>query len=295
MNQQNINRALSSCLAFCNLNEEEKQQLIKIGKIETIKKGEEVFTIDHEGKKFYVVLEGHLLLRLKSNHTKEYEKGQLFGEVAILGDSLRFGTIRATQLSTLISFDRDCLFNSDSISKELALKITLCLTKKIVSYFNSDGCTPSQKLIEKGECSYVEFKKSMAVGHMEKIVATISAFMNHNGGTIFCGIDDDGEMVGVNFSCKKYDQFQKRMTTKIRGHLGAKYPSSIMYDVEEIDDKTVLRIDCSPATEPVFFKKYDENGRIHESFLVRQGSENRDMSQLSNALTYIQSRFKKKR
>ena len=293
MNQQQINRALNSCLAFCNLNEEEKKQLIEIGNIETIKKGEEVFTLDHEGKKFYIVLEGHLLLRLKSNHTKEYEKGQLFGEVAILGDSLRYGTIRATQLSTLISFDRDRLFHSDAISKELALKITLCLTKKIVSYFDGDGYTPSQKLIEKGECSYVEFKESMCEKHIEGITRSLAAFMNHNGGTVFCGVDDDGRVVGVKFGYKKYDEFQKAMNRKIRYHLSSKIRPRILFDVEKINSKTIVRIDCSPSKTPVFFKTYNKSGHATESFVVREGSENNKMVHISEAFSYIQNRYKK--
>jgi len=187
MEQDKIIIALQKCKEFRNLEIDELETLISIGSIEVFRKGEGVFTIDHEGKNFFVVIEGRLTLRLKSNMSKEYKSGELFGEVAILGDTLRFGTIHATEASTLIAFNRDKLFNSAVVPKDLLLKITLALTKKIISYFDHDTLVCSEKLIEKGECDYIEFKKSIHKYNKKVIVKTLASFMNLNGGTIFCG------------------------------------------------------------------------------------------------------------
>lgn len=50
-------------------------------------------------------------------------------------------------------------------------------------------------LIQTGESSFLEFKHSVA--SPEKIAREIAAFANTKGGTILIGVEDNGEMVGV--------------------------------------------------------------------------------------------------
>ena len=44
------------------------------------------------------------------------------------------------------------------------------------------------------ECQNIEFKREFS----DKISRTIVAFANTNGGRLFVGIDDNGEVIGVN-------------------------------------------------------------------------------------------------
>ncbi|MFK7952941.1 MAG: helix-turn-helix domain-containing protein [Ekhidna sp.] len=53
------------------------------------------------------------------------------------------------------------------------------------------------KLIRRGECDTVEFKRK--TNHPEKIVREIVAFANTGGGHLFIGVSDDGEPMGLNF------------------------------------------------------------------------------------------------
>ncbi len=50
-------------------------------------------------------------------------------------------------------------------------------------------------LIQTGESSFLEFKHSVA--SPEKIAREIAAFANTKGGTILIGVEDNGEMIGV--------------------------------------------------------------------------------------------------
>lgn len=52
------------------------------------------------------------------------------------------------------------------------------------------------KLIAKGEGLNIEFKKS-SVEITKDIYETVCAFSNRNGGHIFLGVNDDGEIIGV--------------------------------------------------------------------------------------------------
>lgn len=293
MKNDDIKQLLRECPDFKELTDEEINDLSTISSREVFSKGEGVFSLNHEGKKFYVVMEGRLTLRLRNNQSKEYRRGELFGEVAILGNTLRFGTIRSTEDSMLVSFSRDQLFYSDAISKELALKLTLSLTKKVISYFDDGSLLSSEKLIEKGECDYVEFKRSLNDHSKANVVRSMAGFMNLNGGTIFCGVDDQtGEIVGMDIDHKSFDELQKMMTAEIKRRIGLSFRQYIFYDVEQIDGKRILRIDCSSSRSPVFFRHFDKNGLEREFFVVRSGSENIEMKKTSEVISYVQERFR---
>lgn len=173
--------------------------MVAIGEVELYKKGEAIFRqgikADNE-ESFFIVQEGKLLLRLNNKRTKEYTQGELFGEVAFLGEARQSGTVRAIEDSVLIVFDKNELLYSDKLSKELALKMVLLLAKKIVSYFEQEMRSDVKSIISKGETDYIEFKSSIFRKQKVAIVKTLVAFMNLNGGTILCGVgDDNGEIL----------------------------------------------------------------------------------------------------
>ncbi len=221
----------------------------------------------------------------------------MFGEVAILGDTFRFGTICATQESLLISFNREKIINSGLISKELALKVVLLLSRKAVSYFDDGVLIPSKKLIAKGECDYLEFKRSLNKQNKKDIVKTFAAFMNLNGGTVFCGVgDNDGEIVGLKYDLKKIDDLTRELMDEARRRIGVYFTNYVSFDVEQIDGKTILRIDCDSSRSPVFYKDLDnknEDGEPPEYFIVRTGSENVRLEKTRDIINFVHERFKK--
>ena len=153
----------------------------------------------------------------------------------------------------------------------------------------------SEKLIEKGECDYIEFKKSIHKFNKKAIVKTLASFMNLNGGTILCGVhDESNEITGLNINQKGFDEIQKMINVEIRKKLGLNYLQYVTYDFEKVQDKKVIRIDCGSSNTPVFYKKMDKNGSEREYFVVRSGSENITIKKTSEIIKYVQERFKKK-
>jgi len=55
----------------------------------------------------------------------------------------------------------------------------------------------AKRLIRQGESETVEFKRK--IRHPEKVIKELVAFANTNGGYLFIGVSDDGEITGVKY------------------------------------------------------------------------------------------------
>jgi len=159
--KEDIIKTLRRCEEFAQLADNEIQELASVARTVEYEAGHEVFSIEQKGESFYVVHYGRLILYLSRKEPKEYIKGQLFGEIAIFNKTSRLGTIRATEPSKLIVFDKAAVFDGDRLSKDLKLKLSWALTQKIISYLVADESADSKRVIEKGESDMVEFKESI--------------------------------------------------------------------------------------------------------------------------------------
>lgn len=59
-----------------------------------------------------------------------------------------------------------------------------------------------KKIVEKGESSSVEFKKSIGAESLSVVFKTVCAFLNGEGGVILIGVTDSGKIVGQEVSDK---------------------------------------------------------------------------------------------
>lgn len=73
------------------------------------------------------------------------------------------------------------------------------------------------KLIRRGECDTVEFKRK--TNHPEKIVREVVAFANSSGGHLFIGVDDSGKPMGLNFPEEDEFVMNKAITDLCRPRL----------------------------------------------------------------------------
>jgi hypothetical protein len=60
-----------------------------------------------------------------------------------------------------------------------------------------DASTRVELLISSGEQATIEFKRALPGSDPSKVMKTVAAFANANGGTILFGVEDDGEIVGI--------------------------------------------------------------------------------------------------
>ncbi len=149
-------------------------------------------------------------------------------------------------------------------------------------------------LIEQGESDELEFKSTLRwnlnTHKPDKNISlaslkTITAFLNSEGGTLLVGIDDGGEVLGIdlqNFSNE--DKFLLHFNNLLKQHIGLEFTQHISFVLKSIGDKQILVVDCEPSGEPAFLK---HNG--DEEFYVRVGPGSRKLP-TSKVLDYLKSR-----
>ncbi len=167
------------------------------------------------------------------------------------------------------------------------------------------GKTPFHKkewlyLISQGEHDQLEFKSSMRWNLVTLktdkvleyvIVKTISAFMNAQGGTLLIGVNDDGEVIGIESDYQTFqkkpnrDGFMLKLSSLISQNMGRQTHKFISTQIQSIDGKDICKISITPGDQPVFIK---ENGK--ESFYIRAGAASVPLS-LSESHEYIRSRW----
>lgn len=287
MERESFIAALKQNELFRDLEEGEMDQLMAITTRKKFHKNQEVFSINQKGKYFYMVEDGELLLTLRDGTKKIYEKGEIFGEVAIFTQSLRMGTMKSLHDTHLLAFDSDLLFAPESFNPILALKIVRKLTIRIVHYLNREYQFATEKLIVDGENENVEFKESVSKSLKPAMLKTLCAFMNTSGGTLLVGVNDDKEIIGVDLSTEKdIENFNLSIIGMIKDRIGGFFASLVSFDADEIDGKIVLRFDCAASNKPAFLRE----GQQIENFYIRSGPSN-IMPRLSEVLAYIKAHF----
>jgi len=287
----NAPELVEKCAVFTELSKEEKAQLAQVGKIRKLEPEETLFTMDHQGKYFYIVASGKFRLDLNDYRSREYLPGELFGEVALFNRGQRLGTITALEPSSLLSFNRDHLLDENQLPTPVSLKVMMALTTNIVGYLQENKFLTSKELIERGENDRVEFKETFSKSNKEAITRSLVAFMNLKGGTIFIGVSDDGGIMGVNPDEKNIDEVRRDIRHYIKEKVGVSHSRQVNFDAEEINGKIIYRLDCPPSKRPVFF--YEDKEKTRELFLVRIGPTNSQLKKKSEIVDYVLDRYAK--
>ncbi len=143
--------------------------------------------------------------------------------------------------------------------------------------------------ISRGETLQVEFKRDFSSCE-EKIIKTIYAFLNTEGGKIYIGVDNDGTICGLdgNESFENVDELVLKFTNKFRD----KVPEFLAHSHVEpvsIDNKSILKLHCSRSTVPVFRKV---NGK--SKFYVRKYGSSEWIEDVEEVKKFVQLNFDKK-
>ncbi len=163
-------------------------------------------------------------------------------------------------------------------------------------------------VIERGESNQVEFKSSLVYNFKTKkagisvkyiIAKAICGFLNSNGGIVFIGVRDDGQIQGLEVS--DYLLFPKE---KARDKILLEFDNLISYffnfskepdvkaKIEKIKGKDVLLIRVYKSEEPVFLKN-KRNNQIEKEFYVRGTASTRKIDDIEEMGKYILNNWKK--
>jgi hypothetical protein len=148
-------------------------------------------------------------------------------------------------------------------------------------------------LIRKGENKKTEFKQTFSKNiHTSKkdkeieksSLKNIVGFLNAEGGTLLIGVDDNGEITGVEDDFfKSNDKYLLHFKNALNTKIGSEFYPLIDFDLFQVLDRHVLRIDCKPSQKACFF---DGN-----EFYVRTNPAT-DKLEGRQLIEYVKRRFK---
>ena len=278
---------------FSKLMEDEIKSIAPLLFIKEIEEGQNVFARFENEQVLYIVRYGKLVLETSLDSESILKKGDVFGEIAVINNHYRTGTIKATEPTLLFGLHGNDLFQK--IQAETAIKVVVEMAKLISSYLTTAQNTSTATLIENGESEFVEFKSTLRYNlHTNKFdkniehaaLKTIAAFLNSAGGTLLVGVGDHKNLLGLEKDkFKDDDHMLLHLTKMIQERIGIKQTQYVRAIIETKESLKILRIDVRPSTSPAYL---EHNGE--EYLYVRTGPATTRMN-VSEVYTYIKSRF----
>jgi membrane protein YdbS with pleckstrin-like domain len=158
---------------------------------------------------------------------------------------------------------------------------------------------PIHELIAGGEDQFVEFKSSLMWDYRqqkvnknlyEPVLKNVVGFMNSTGGTVIIGVDDDGEVLGLDSDYQAMrkpnaDGFENVFNMAFNKMVGVEFRRFVDVAFPEIDGKQVCVLTARPASQPAYLTH-----RGKESFYIRAGNACQPLT-VSQAARYIQDHF----
>ncbi len=151
------------------------------------------------------------------------------------------------------------------------------------------------KLIARGEGPRLEFKSTVRMnlhsGQAGKEIELawlkgIAAFLNTKGGILLIGVNDSGEIVGIEQDgFANEDKCLLHIKNLIRQHIGTDFSPYIEYDLKTINDKQVIYFKVKPADIPAYLIGKNKE----ELFYIRSGPASEKLS-ISKVVDYLKRR-----
>jgi hypothetical protein len=154
-------------------------------------------------------------------------------------------------------------------------------------------------LIKKGESARLEFKSALnwdyKLGKQSRDIENatgkmLCAFMNSEGGTLVIGVDDKGQIIGVEkdfslLSKPDRDGFEQKLTGLANSCLGKENATYVHLSWQDVEGKTVAVVSVDKSKRPVYL---DLQGK--SEFYVRIGNTSQPLD-VREATTYIRDHW----
>lgn len=157
----------------------------------------------------------------------------------------------------LLDFENNVFINPDS-----SASVTLEVNKVLHSLETLSEEEQLLSLIRSGETQHVEFKKTLSRNvetkqkdkDIEKMVLkTICGFLNTDGGTLFVGVDDSGDIYGIDKDIHpNNDKYLLHFRNLLKDQIGDEFFTLVDYEIKKLLNKDVLVVKCISSKKPVF-------------------------------------------
>jgi hypothetical protein len=156
-------------------------------------------------------------------------------------------------------------------------------------------------LIARGESEHLEFKSTYRWDVRQQrtnralesiVIKTIAGFLNREGGTLLIGVEDNGNIIGIDsdfqtLKHKNRDGFERALMDTVKTSLGGNACALLHCRFHDIENKTICRVIVESAVEPVYYHE-DSVARL----MVRTGNSTRELD-AREAHAYLSSRTTK--
>jgi len=164
------------------------------------------------------------------------------------------------------------------------------------------------KIIQIGENNQIEFKPSLLYNFKTQkagitpkfhIAKTICAFLNSNGGVLFIGVTDKGEIQGLDFDYSLFpdknskDKILLELDSLIAYFLGLSIKPFIDSKIETIEGKDVLILVVSESYKPTFLKNKRDD-KIEKEMYIRMNASTHLLSDNEELVEYVLNKVWKK-
>jgi CRP/FNR family cyclic AMP-dependent transcriptional regulator len=120
---------------FYELYDAEVETIVEHCSVMTLEDGEHIVTEGEHGNEIFIILSGHAEVRKGQAVLAGLGKGDLFGELVLLGETLRTADIVATTYTDVLVLDYDSIFglfkSQPKIFSLLILNLSRLLTKRL--------------------------------------------------------------------------------------------------------------------------------------------------------------------
>ncbi len=131
------------------------------------------------------------------------------------------------------------------------------------------------RLDKGGKAMYIESETlELKEKYTDSLVRDIVAFLNSEGGDIYIGVSDEGEVIGVDV--KQLDEIQKKISDCITGQIEPNPQNEISVSLVFEDGKSLICIKINKGFKPIYCIK--KHGFSTKGCLIRIGTTCREMS-----------------
>ena len=120
--------------------------------------GECILREGEPGSALYIVEDGACTLEIGGRVVKFFDRGEVFGEVAVIDRQARIATVRAIRPSRLLALEVDALVRFESAEPAAALKLHKALARQLTGYVRRTDALYERMdvlLVQDGGCARI--------------------------------------------------------------------------------------------------------------------------------------------
>ncbi len=160
-------------------------------------------------------------------------------------------------------------------------------------------------IIQTGEHTFLEFKSTLRWDirensvnkKMEEIILkSIASFSNGEGGKLLIGVQDDMEILGLDYDYNTLkvgdkDHFELHLRNLVNKTYGKEFATThLKVTFPIVDEKEICDIEVKKGNKPLFLEIAGKNGQKQKKFYVRSGNSTQEL-EIDEVASYVKNRF----